>query len=170
MQLEQDADHEISISNLVHKSKRPINPDLLRERAKAMNTRKLSRTMSFFAKQYRYHDDSAIPLAQRIFMFSAFLEVFDCFLRPEMVSTFHLLTGVVCAGRLAFSRHTIFGWCAFVECGSSCAIMCATASRRRFNSDRKTCRVSRNVVLFCHMHSFLFCRAINRSYCCIFCT
>jgi hypothetical protein len=31
--------------------------------------------MSFFAKQYRYHDDSAIPLAARIFMFSAFLEV-----------------------------------------------------------------------------------------------
>jgi hypothetical protein len=75
-QIEDAMDRHLSMVNLNNSSKRPVSRELLRERAKQMHTRKLSRTISFFAKQYRYHgDDNATTYAFRLLYFGMFVEV-----------------------------------------------------------------------------------------------
>jgi hypothetical protein len=74
--IEDAMDRHLSMVNLTNSSKRPVSRELLRERAKQMHTRKLSRTISFFAKQYRYHgEDNATTYAFRLLYFGMFVEV-----------------------------------------------------------------------------------------------
>ena len=74
MEMTKAADQSITLASIESRSKRPANRDLMRKRNKEKATRKLSRTLSFYAKVFRYHDESASKTGLRILVFSFVLE------------------------------------------------------------------------------------------------
>jgi len=73
-ELASQGDKELMLHNILNRSRRPVDQAALRDRAKQIAERKLERTISFYGKVYRYHNDAASSIGFQMVGLSFLLE------------------------------------------------------------------------------------------------